>query len=338
MLVKFTLFNGEIPILPEHLLPDVNASYASECEFSHGELRGRRDELLFANLSPIGGAPIRSVWTEDGVNFFGWPWETDVVKSQVVNDQYRRIYYTGMPDAPIIKVARTHRNDNGVFSPVIASDAILGDGSYGSGNYKPPEMSNVGAGGNNTGPDSWYLGIDPPQVQGSSDNDKLQVTLRDAAAWPDIPLMRLRVTFFLELASGEIVFQLDISNNEAAVSPVNYQTYGNVFYTNNSDDRGNKVQDMLWPLKVFPEGSSAYVTGRPYKYYWCDPPPYSMVSASRVVNVINSYAGDIVVKFEGSPEPAPPWVEQIVEQNLGGGDSSNGGAGGGDGGDSGDSA
>lgn len=163
MILKLQTFVGEIPRLPGHLLPDNAAQLATNCDFAHGELRGLRNSANVDSITPLNGERITDVWTDDGQNFFGWPWPVDVVKSQVPEDIYHRIFYTGLPgDGPIIKVARTHRNDEGTLTPVIGTNIV-------GGQYRPPEASNVGFGGNNLGPDSWVLGIPPPKVQNVSE-------------------------------------------------------------------------------------------------------------------------------------------------------------------------
>jgi hypothetical protein len=295
-------FKGEVPKLPGHLLPESGAQYALNCDFMHGELRGVRDMLTFASMVPLNSEPMRAVWTQDGTKFYAWPWDVDVVKGQVVGDTFYRIYYSGLPNAgPVLKVARTHRNDDGAITAVIGSDLLVGNGSAGSGNFKPPEASNgVVYGGNGLGPDSWLLGIPAPKVQNSSEDDTLAVELVDKTAWPNIPNLRLRVTLFWETANGEIAHQIDVSNDEVASIP-NGATYNSVFYSNDTpgdpthqpNERAKgRIQDMLWPLGYTP---------RPYKYYWCQPPTLDSVALSRTVTVLNTGSGDIVIDFAGPP-------------------------------------
>lgn len=287
--VSFRNFGGEIPRLSAWELPEGQAQIAVNADLGHGDLRGIRANAPFASATLA--AAIRAVYTDDGFNFFAWPYEVYPVKSMVVGDIYYRVYYTAMQaDGPIIKVARTRRADGSANPPaVIGSVAILG------GNFQPPERSNIGQ--LNTGPDSWVLGVPAPAVQGGTSVDNLGVTLVDKAAWPSIPSLQLRVTYFLEAPDGSIVFQADVTNTEAAIHPNTGVTYPQVLYTNgDGSQRGNKFQDMLWPLGYTP---------KPYKYYWFSPPAATTASLSRTVTVANTGAGPIVITYGGTTTVDP---------------------------------
>lgn len=284
--LKILQFMGEVPRLPGHLLPENAATYARNCDFAHGELRGLRDSATVDTITAFNGEAIVAVWTEDGQNFFGWPWEVDVVKSQVVGDVHHRIFYTGLPgDGPVLKVARTHRNADGVLTPVIGS-AIVG------GQYRPPEASNeVIYGGNGQGPDSWLLGIPAPKVQNVAETDVLTALRGEKPSWPGAPNLKLRVTYFLEDPAGKIVYQQDVSNAEAAYVPANpSNVFPQVAYTNDSAERGNKIQDMLWPLFGFQ-------TPAPYKFYWMEPPPIESLPFARTVTIKNEAAADVTFDY-----------------------------------------
>lgn len=280
--LKMLTFRGEIPLSPGHLLPEDAAQFAHNCDFAHGELRGRRDNATVDTMPPVGGVSIVSVYTEDGQYFFAWPWETDVVKSMVVDDIFHRIFYTGQPDAPIIKVARTFRNDYGVLTRVIGSNTLLG------GNYKPPEASNeIIFGGNSLGPDSWILGIPVPMAQNKTIDDVPVASVGEKRAWPGVPNMKLRVTYFLEDPAGKIVYQFDVSNTESAYVPANpSNVYPQVAYTNDTSQRGNKVQDMLWPLFGFQ-------TPAPFKFYFMQPPLFWPQAIGRTVTIKNEAAAAV---------------------------------------------
>jgi hypothetical protein len=267
------VFGGEVPRLPADLLPENQAQEARNVDVTHGELRGMRGAAAFAAGLTVGGRPVKSAYTEDGVHFFAWAEDVSVVRSQVVDDTHYRIYYSVLYDqAPIIKVARTARNNDGVLTPVIGSGLV-------GGNWQPPE--------NSPGPDSWLLGVPAPRVQADVVEDNLGVTLDDRPEWPDAARLQLRVTYFLEDPAGQIVAQQDVSNTEAAAI-VNGATYPQVAYTNDSTLRGNKVQDMLWPLGYTP---------RPYKYYWLTPPDIAMQSVGRTVVVNNTGNGPITITY-----------------------------------------
>jgi hypothetical protein len=283
MLLKLITFDGEIPRLPGHLLPDNNAQLSINGDFQHGELRGIRNNQTVGIMTPMDtlpNDPMTYVWTEDGQWFFAWPWPVDVVKSPVVEDIHHRIYYTGLPpDAPVMKVARTYRNDGGTLTQVIGSSIV-------GGNFRPPEASNpVNNFGNGLGPDSWYNGIPPPRAQNIAEDDVLTVTQVDKASWPGAYSLKLRVTFIVEDTAGKIVYQQDISNTEEAqVLPLNPSNiFPSVAYTNDPANRGNLIQDMMWPIGGFD-------TPAPFKYYWCDPPDLTLLPMGRTVTIKNTDA------------------------------------------------
>src|SRR6266436_5306317 len=116
-LESFTRFGGEIPRLSAWELPDGAARQAVNVDLAHGDLKGLRGNAPFA-VTTLSSA-LRAVFTDDGVNFFAWPYEVYPVKSMVVGDVYYRFYYTAMQsDGPVIKVARTRRADGSVNPPM----------------------------------------------------------------------------------------------------------------------------------------------------------------------------------------------------------------------------
>lgn len=349
--IAFRTFAGEIPRTPTHLLPEGNGLYALNCDLAHGELRGLRGDKTIASgiKTFFDNRPIKTVYTEDGVNFYGWPYDGHVVKSQVVDDTFYRIYYTLLLDnGPIFKVARTYRNDGvNPLSRIINSSLTFG-------NFQPPENSDpqpVGTAAG-LGPDSWVCGVEAPNAQALTPDDLLIASLSDSARWPGIPRLALRVTYFIENPAGQIVAQLDISNNETANLPLvlNYYTgepfvHDNVFVTNDWHLRGNKIQDLLSML-----GS----TQRPYKYYFFNPPPLDALPIARTVVIDNTGPTNITVTYgsaQPDPTPNPPGADPgstgtpgvppspggfDPQPSGGGGEGSNSdGSGPGDGGDSG---
>lgn len=285
MLVKLTNFVGEIPKLPTQLLPDNAAQFALNCDFMHGELRGHMNWSDGTVLPTFQGSPIVSVWTENGNDFFGWPYEVVAVKSPVINDIHHRIYYAAVPvPGPVLKVARTATPEGG---PQIINAQVP--------NFLPPEMLDPFL----DGLASWLLGVPPPQVQATADSDVLNVSLYDLPAWPGMPNLELRVTFFLEDTAGAIVYQQDITNREQGINPNTGVVATNVFTTNDSAarDTGNLIQDMLWYFGYTP---------RPYKYYWFNPPDISSLSLSRTVTVTNTdESGNPYIITYGSSTPTP---------------------------------
>jgi hypothetical protein len=309
--LSFKTFRGEIPRLPAHELPEGFGQEVVNADLQHAELRGLRGDFLFATVPSA--RPIRAVFTDDGVNFYAWQYEVYPVKSMVPGDVYWRVYYTGMqPTGPIIKVARTRRQDGSDLPPAVIGTSLVG------GNWQPPERSSPGDLA--TGPDSWVLGVKAPEVQGNGDiAANLGAELVDKPAWPDIPNLKLKVTYFLEDLEGRIVFQQDISNNEAGVGPNTGIVYPAVEYTNAADEtRGNKVQDMLWPFGYTP---------RPFKYYFFIPPAVDFSTLTSTLDVTNTGSGNIVITFGGDTTAAPP--------DSSGGGADPGGQGGDPGGDGG---
>jgi hypothetical protein len=291
----FRGFSGEVPRLPAHELAPGNAQEVIDADLQHAEVRGLNENKVFAVVpSP---APIKAVFTDDGINFYAWPYEVYPVKSMVPGDVYWRLYYTAMQaDGPMIKVARTRRADGSDLPPAVIGTALVG------GNWQPPERSNPGDLG--TGPDSWVLGVPAPEVQGNGDaNANLGAVLVDKTAWPNIPKLALRVTYFLETPEGKIAYQIDISNSEVGVHPLTGVAYPQIEYTNAADaTRGNKVQDMLWPL--------GYQL-RPFTYYFFEPPVADTAAFSRTVDVLNTGGADIVITYGGTTSVDPGTTDVI---------------------------
>lgn len=88
--IGFRQFSGEVPQLPDNLLPEDKAAYASFCDFSHGNLAPLNQGLLYKTFS----STVKGIYTEDGINFFTWPEECFALKSPVVGDVYNRVYFT----------------------------------------------------------------------------------------------------------------------------------------------------------------------------------------------------------------------------------------------------
>jgi hypothetical protein len=298
VVIPFETFGGEIPRASAWELPNGAAQVAFNLDLAHGDIRGLRGNAFFANAIVAG--PVRAVYTDDGVNFFAWPYEVYPVKSMVVQDANYRVYYTAMePSGPIIKVARTSRADGSANPPPVIGTSIVG------GNFQPPENSNPGS-GNGLGPDSWILGVPAPALQGGTDpdtmfNDQLVATLVDKDAWPGIPRLQLRVTYFLEAPDGTIVASQDITNTESGVQPVTGTVFPQVLYTNPPNDnpagRGNMIQDMLWSFNTS--------APRPYKYYFFLPPAISSATIARTVTLTNTGTAPVIITFGGAFVPDP---------------------------------
>lgn len=313
-------FRGQVPRLSAHSLPDGAAVQATNTDLGHGDLRGRRESLGRDTPVMIGRA-VRSLYSENGTDIFGWDWPVFAVKSMVVDDSYSRIYYTasqyiaGRADISgnFIKVARMKRPDG---STVIGSGSRNPASEPYIANYEPPEYSTPSISGNTpirgtpqypgmthqaTGPDSWLLGVPAPQLQAISEDDQFVATLNDKTAWPGSPKLRLKATYFLEDSSGTVVQDTDITGD-----PLDAKGFPQVIWSESQTDtqaaRGNKIQDMNWALG----GASAKIPA-PFKWYWFLPPDTD--STLDTTNLKRC------VKIEGYDEDAKRTVFVVYSSN-----------------------
>jgi hypothetical protein len=90
MIVSWRNFSGEIPRLLPSRLPEAFAQSALNAGLSRGDLRPfKQPEQLF-NVPTL----VRSLWTPDGQRFMHWDHDVDVVRGPVLEDQYKRVYFT----------------------------------------------------------------------------------------------------------------------------------------------------------------------------------------------------------------------------------------------------
>lgn len=99
--IAFKTFKGEIPREEPHLLPDLYAQLAENCDFSRGALSPLKDGLLLRNMSTN---PTRGIYTEDGISFFTWTVESQAFKSPIIDDAYNRVFYL-VPSEGVFRVA-----------------------------------------------------------------------------------------------------------------------------------------------------------------------------------------------------------------------------------------
>jgi len=292
-LLAFRVFGGEIPREPETVLPENASQDAFNVDPSHRELRALRgDRTQVSAQTTIGGDVLRAIYTENGLDYWGWPFDVYAVKSLVVDDIHFRVYYTfTLADGTgLAKVARTKRNTDGKYDLVLGGLLVP--------QYSPPEYTTPGMpGGNPVGPDSWVLGVPAPKVQADIVEDNLAIELVDREEWPKAPALQLRVTCFFEDAGGNIVSQQDISNNETVGG------FSNVFYTGAANaTRGNKIQDMYWPL-----GGQH----KPYKFYFFIPPALDVTGLVKPVTITNPGPNAASFDYDSSsttPVVIPPKV------------------------------
>jgi hypothetical protein len=99
----YKTFDGEIPRLAPHLLPDRNAQLAVNCDFGDGTLRALKGGLLLAAMV---NNPVRGIYTEDGILYYTWTAETLAFESPIIDDAFARMYYL-TPSEGIFRVATT---------------------------------------------------------------------------------------------------------------------------------------------------------------------------------------------------------------------------------------
>lgn len=97
-MIALRVFGGEMPQLPAHMLPETAAQEAKFCDFTHGSLAPLKQGLKLTTMSEA----VKSIYTEDGLFFYTWPFEAYPCKSPVMRDEYERIYF--LDAAGVLKV------------------------------------------------------------------------------------------------------------------------------------------------------------------------------------------------------------------------------------------
>lgn len=101
--IVYKTFKGEIPREEPHLLPDLYAQLAENCNFVRGALAPVKDGVVIRNMVTN---PTKGIFTTDGINFYTWPVETLAFGSPTIDDAYNRMYYL-TPSEGIFRVATT---------------------------------------------------------------------------------------------------------------------------------------------------------------------------------------------------------------------------------------
>lgn len=99
-LIALRTFGGEIPQMPADLLPDTAAQRAVNCNFTHGHLMPMKQGFLLRSMA----AAVKTIYTEDAINFYTWPTQTYVCGSPMMEDAHNRVYYL---DAGVLRVTTT---------------------------------------------------------------------------------------------------------------------------------------------------------------------------------------------------------------------------------------
>lgn len=85
-------FNGEIPRLPDDRLPEDAAKSAQNANFAHGELRAL-NALGTHYTVAAASRPCRSLFTNDGINFYAWSVPTRAYLHPTIDDTAGRIIF-----------------------------------------------------------------------------------------------------------------------------------------------------------------------------------------------------------------------------------------------------
>lgn len=91
---KFDSFTGLYPRVSESLLLPTAATESHNCDFGYGELRNAKDGYLVQAVSNA----VQSIYTDDGLTFFTWPFDVNAVRSPLARDTFERLYYTTPTD------------------------------------------------------------------------------------------------------------------------------------------------------------------------------------------------------------------------------------------------
>lgn len=92
--VSMDRFSGLIPRVPAALLPEYNATVATNCEFAYGELHSTKADVFIKNLSNAAA----SIYTDNGLTFYSWPFDVDAARSPMASDKFDRLYFTTPTD------------------------------------------------------------------------------------------------------------------------------------------------------------------------------------------------------------------------------------------------
>jgi len=76
--------------MSESLLPESAATIAQNCDLAYGELRNTKGGYLVNTMT---NEP-KSIYTDDGLTFYTWPFDVDAVRSPLVSDTFNRMYFT----------------------------------------------------------------------------------------------------------------------------------------------------------------------------------------------------------------------------------------------------
>jgi len=111
MKVEQKVFQGELPILAPHLLPENKAALAVNCKFFSGNLLPFKAPVKDYDVQP-NTISIYQYLDEDSTYWFEWTTDVDVVESPIADDPNNRIYMSGTPAG-----LRWTDNTSGISAP-----------------------------------------------------------------------------------------------------------------------------------------------------------------------------------------------------------------------------
>ena len=109
-------FQGEIPRLPPHLLPEGAAQRAINCEFSYGELRSLRG---YGEVKPACEPPATVFATGEG-KMLSWPTPTRAYLSPTIDDTHGRVYFNNADGLFVTTKDQAFAPDEAVCAPPLA--------------------------------------------------------------------------------------------------------------------------------------------------------------------------------------------------------------------------
>lgn len=94
MAIKFDNFGGMAPKIAPHLLPQQSAQSATNCRFRSGALEPLKAKALDSSVTKTG--TLLSLFRYWPANvWFSWTTDVNAVNSQIANDPWARVYFTG---------------------------------------------------------------------------------------------------------------------------------------------------------------------------------------------------------------------------------------------------
>ncbi len=91
-------FRGMVPIRDSHFLDETQAVEAKDCFYAHGVLQPFSDFKSHARNVLKTSNPKSFFYWEYNKTWLSWTEDVDVINTPIGNDQYHRIYYTGLSE------------------------------------------------------------------------------------------------------------------------------------------------------------------------------------------------------------------------------------------------